>query len=245
MLGARSFGLPLRAARCTWLRSSLRVSPMPVMRSPLRQIGTRWLSATAAPAAESAATPSLRARWLPFGLWTLVSLQIGTYFSQGDEGAQLLLHFDHVAALLLGVEVAEPTLPHHITSVPLAEQLERLARAATLNDSLKLRLLQAPGVIDRLVQLVQDDAPKASHLPAQRAAKVLEAISSSDDAQRGEFEDIQRSEMALHARLYCCAQSPAPMHCNPLFTSPARSLTCLCIAMQHWWICVSTCLCLR
>ena len=36
--------------------------------------------------------PSLRQRLLPLGLWGLVSLNIGAFFSQGDEGVQVLLN---------------------------------------------------------------------------------------------------------------------------------------------------------
>ena len=173
------------------------------MRLP-QLITNRGFGVVAEAAKPTATTPSLRARLLPFGLWTFVSLQVGTFFSQGDEGAQLLLHFDHVAALLLGQDVAVPTLPGHISHNSLADHLELIARAASLNDSLKLRLLHAPGVVDRLLQLVQPDTTSESRLAAQHAAKVLEAISASANAQRGETP--LRRATSMRARL---SSSPA------------------------------------
>ena len=94
---------------------------------------------------------------LPIGMWGIVCLNVGAYFSQGDDGAQCLVHFDHLSALLLGEEVERRTMPEHVTQASLTEHLERALRGASVNDTLKVQLLRQPGMIERLLTLARGD----------------------------------------------------------------------------------------
>jgi len=110
---------------------------------------------------------------LPLGLWTLVSLNVGAYFSQGDEGAQVLIHLDEFTQPLL-----DPTTPKKV----LAERAERIARGSALNDSLKRALLSTPALPERLLEMLSGDA-NVSTTARNHAAKVLENICASPETQ--------------------------------------------------------------
>ena len=63
----------------------------------------------------------------------------------------MLLNLDEFTSAVL-----EPT-----TSRPVLEkQLERLARGTALNDSLKIELLRAPRLAERLIELLTTGAPR-------------------------------------------------------------------------------------
>lgn len=57
---------------------------------------------------------------VPLGLWTAVSLNVGAFFSQGDEGLQVLIH--------LGEKFSAPILDPETPSDRLKERLERVVR---------------------------------------------------------------------------------------------------------------------
>jgi hypothetical protein len=108
------------------------------------------------------------------GLWALVSLNVGAFYSQGDEGAQVLAHLD---------EFVEKVLSMETTKTALTEALERMSRGAAANDTLKLRLLQAPGLFERLVDIVANGG-RLSSTARNHAVKVIEAISDSRATQQ-------------------------------------------------------------
>lgn len=111
------------------------------------------------------------------GLWALVSLNIGGYFSQGDEGAQVLLHLDEFSEAILSASTPRKLL---------GEQLERVSRGALQNDTLKLRLFERPdGIFDRLVELLDPPAEaRVTRTARNHAAKVIEAVSMHPEAAR-------------------------------------------------------------
>ena len=121
--------------------------------------------------AERTLTP--RDHLMRLGLWALISLNVGAAFSQGDEGAQLLLHLDEFTSAILDSSAKRSVL---------SDALERTTRGAAANDTLKLQLLDTPGFFDRLVEIIGS----ASHAASVRnhAVKLLEAMSASAEAQR-------------------------------------------------------------
>lgn len=110
--------------------------------------------------AEQALTP--RDHLMRLGLWALVSLNIGAAFSQGDEGAQLLLHLDEFTDAIVGAETSRSVL---------SDALERTARGAAANDTLKLRLLQTPRLVERLLEIVS--SPSYGATARNHAVKVM------------------------------------------------------------------------
>lgn len=114
------------------------------------------------------------------GMWTVVSLNVGAFFSQGDEGVQVMLYLD---------EFVDPVLQPGQTRTVLVSRLERLVRGAAQNDTLKLLLLRSPGFVERLLELLE--APQdargsrfgVSATVRNHAAKVIEHIVASPEAQ--------------------------------------------------------------
>ena len=115
---------------------------------------------------------TLRDHLIRIGLWALVSLNVGIYFSQGDEGAQILEHLDQFAPVILD-EGAE--------SAALEKALERVSRGLAQNDTLKMRLLTTPGLFDRLTRII--DSADIPTVTRNHAVKALEAMSSSAETQ--------------------------------------------------------------
>lgn len=134
--------------------------------------------------AEAEASLSTRDHLIRLGLWALISLNVGAYFSQGDEGAQLLENAD---------EFSQAVLQPNTAREALETALERMARGLALNDSLKLRLLGTPGLVERLIELVGSQSVTLA--ARNHAVKVLEAMSGSAEAQR---EMVRRGD---HERL--------------------------------------------
>ena len=158
---APSRGLPNSSVRRT-----LASRPRPPIRSEAA-------SAVATAIAEAEANLTLRDHLIRIGLWSIISLNVGAYFGQGDEGAQVLLHLDEFAERILAADTKRSVL---------TEALERVSRGAASNDTLKLRLLAQPFLFDRLLALCTDarvGGPARNH-----AVKVLEAITGSPEAQR-------------------------------------------------------------
>ena len=60
-------------------------------RSSARNVGPAEAVVATINAAELSGTLSYRDHLIRIGLWSLVSLNVGAYFSQGDDGAQVLL----------------------------------------------------------------------------------------------------------------------------------------------------------
>ena len=99
--------------------------------APLRRLPRpRLLTSTAIPPAEPPQT--LYQRVMPVGLWSFVALNVGAFFSAGDEGVQVLIHLD---------EFTGPVLSGDTSRRELTERLERISRGASQNDTLKLQLL--------------------------------------------------------------------------------------------------------
>ena len=144
------------------------------------RLARRLAHSAPAPAEAAEGTSILRDHILPLGLWTAVSANVGALFSQGDEGVQVLIHADEFTAALL-----DPSLSRS----KLTERIERISRGSSQNDSLKLVLLRAPGVIDKLIELVSVGAPNAGVAARNHAVKIIENISASPDAQ---LEIVQR-----------------------------------------------------
>ena len=71
---------------------------------------------------------SLRDHLMRLGLWGIVSLNVGFYFSQGDEGAQILVHLDEFTAAIMDAGT---------DATRLERILEQLSRGLAQNDSLK------------------------------------------------------------------------------------------------------------
>ena len=141
--------------------------------APLRQLPRpRRLTSTASPTAEPAA-PTLYERIMPVGLWTIVSLNVGAFFSAGDEGVQVLIHLD---------EFTQPVLSGDTSRRELTDRLERISRGASQNDTLKLTLLSTPGMADRLLQLLTHDGVSPS--ARNHAAKIIEYIGSHPEGAR-------------------------------------------------------------
>ena len=133
----------------------LRLRVASAARLTLQRVHTRCLS-TPAPGSKEAVAAKFAAaapkgeftgasRPVQLGLWALVSLNVGAWFSQGDEGAQILIHLEEFTGALLDRET---------TRTRLTERLERVARGSQLNDSLKLKLLREPGLPERLLELL-------------------------------------------------------------------------------------------
>ena len=117
---------------------------------------------------------SARDHLMRLGLWTFVSVNVGAYFSSGDEGAQILLNLDEFTSAILA--------PPRADKKALEAALERTARGLALNDTLKLQLLATPGYVERLFELL--NSTSCTLAGRNHAVKVLEAISGSADAQR-------------------------------------------------------------
>ena len=165
---------------------------------PPPPIKSEVASKVSAAIAEAESTLSFRDHLIRMGLWALISLNVGAYFGQGDEGAQVLLHLD---------EFSERILSHDTKRSVLEEALERVSRGAASNDTLKLRLLSQPLLFDRLVYLCT--SPSAGSTVRNHAVKVLEAISSSSEAQheivhsgrhKVYLELMNRDSTSLYAR---------------------------------------------
>lgn len=132
-------------------------------------------AATAVNAAIHAAEEnlSMRDHFMRLGLWAIVSLNVGIFFSQGDEGAQILEHCDNFIAGILDPQTGNEALE---------KALENVSRGLSQNDTLKLKLLATPGFFERLIQLVEASSVKVT--TRNHAAKSIEAMSGSADAQR-------------------------------------------------------------
>jgi hypothetical protein len=123
--------------------------------------------------ADAEASLSTRDHFMRIGLWTLASAWVGVFFSQGDEGAQVLEHSGEFVDAIMGATTSRAVLEN---------ALERVSRGLPQNDSLKLRLLAAPGLVDRLQTLIV--SPDCSVTARNHAVKALEAMSGSTAAQR-------------------------------------------------------------
>lgn len=143
-------------------------------RSSARNVGPAEAVVATINAAELSGTLSYRDHLIRIGLWSLVSLNVGAYFSQGDDGAQVLLHLDEFTTALLESSTERTVLE---------TALERLSRGLSLNDTLKLRLLATPGLVSRLIEL-SSTTSASSTTARNHAVKVIEALSSSAEAQR-------------------------------------------------------------
>ena len=115
---------------------------------------------------------STRDHMIRLGLWTLISMHMGAYFSQGDEGAQILEHQTEFTDVILSPSPQASSLEN---------ALELVSRGLMLNDTLKLRLLATPGFADRLIELVQ--TPSCAAVSRNHAVKALEALSGSAESQ--------------------------------------------------------------
>ena len=170
---------------------SLSTQPPPGIRSPAA-------SAVANAIAAAESNLSMRDHLIRIGLWSIISLNVGAYFGQGDEGAQVLLHLDEFAERILAGDTKRSVR---------AEALERVARGAASNDTLKVKLLAELGLFERLVELCT--AEHAGGTARNHAVKVLEAITGSAEAQREivssgrhlvYLELMQREGTSLYAR---------------------------------------------
>ena len=116
----------------------------------------------------------LRSHLGPLVVWTAVSIQVGTFFSQGDEGVQVLIHLDEFTSAVLSPSTAKSKL---------TERLDRISRGTALNNSLRLALLDTPGLVARLVSFAQDTPTTLGVTAQNHAAKILENVSSLPEAQ--------------------------------------------------------------
>ncbi|EOD11601.1 hypothetical protein EMIHUDRAFT_442541 [Emiliania huxleyi CCMP1516] len=135
---------------------------------------------------------------IPIAMWTAVSLNVAAFFSQGDEGVQILFHLEEFEAPLLSPDTPQERL---------TERLERVARGAPLNDSLKLALAQSAGLSGRLIDIALGAEPNASQTARNHAAKVVEYICASPPAallllERGEHARLVRAVADPDAALY-------------------------------------------
>lgn len=151
---------------------------------------------------------------MPVGLWSFVALNVGAFFSAGDEGVQVLIHLD---------DFTGPVLSGDTSRRELAERLERISRGASQNDTLKLQLLSTPGMAERLLQLLTLES--ASPTARNHAAKVIEYIGSHPDGarqmvERGMHETVLRLVRAEGASLYV-RKALATLTCH-LATAPAN-----------------------
>ena len=168
-------------------------SRKPAARQPAARVGGSSAKDQATTSSSGLATPSAKGdganvadalSWgdvaMRLGMWTVVSLNVGAFFSQGDEGVQVMLHLD---------EFVDPVLQPGQTRTVLVSRLERLVRGAAQNDTLKLLLLRSPGFVERLLELLE--APQdargsrfgVSATVRNHAAKVIEHIVASPEAQ--------------------------------------------------------------
>lgn len=166
--------------------------------------------------AAAAAPPTLRQRVLPLGLWGLVSLNIGAFLSMGDEGVQILIYIEEFTGKVMSPDTSRREL---------IERLERVSRGASQNDSLKLAVLDAPGLTDRLLELLTSDAKNVSPAARNHAAKVLEYVGSLPEAQlemvaRGMHETVLALLRADGTSLYL-RKTLATLACH-LASSPAN-----------------------
>lgn len=167
-------------------------------------------------AAADAAPPTVLQRVLPLGLWGLVSLNIGAFLSQGDEGVQVLIYLEEFTGQVMSPDTSRREL---------IERLERVSRGASLNDSLKLAVLDTPGLTDRLLELFTSDAKNVSPAARNHAAKVLEYVGSLPEAQlemvaRGVHEPVLALLRADGTSLYL-RKTLAALACH-LTAAPAN-----------------------
>ena len=137
----------------------------------MREHGPAKAALTAIADAEGALSP--RDHLIRFGLWSLVSLNVGLYFSSGDEGAQLLENASEFTSTVLAPRPSREALE---------SALERMARGLALNDTLKLTFLRTPGLVERLLELAS--SPSCPLTSRNHAIKAVEAMSGSAEAQR-------------------------------------------------------------
>ena len=135
-------------------------------------------------------------------MWALVSVNVGAFFSQGDEGAQVLLHLDEFEETILDPKTSRavrssarrrrrrrrvlthlahviPRRPRGAPSQDLTERLERVSRGAALNDSLKLAVLSSPRLFDFLLGLLE---PRGASAAAAAASATADAPAPADGA---------------------------------------------------------------
>ena len=198
----------------------LRLRLASAARLTLQRVHTRCLS-TPAPGSKEAVAAKFAAaapkgeftgasRPVQLGLWALVSLNVGAWFSQGDEGAQILIHLEEFTGALLDRET---------TRTRLTERLERVARGSQLNDSLKLKLLREPGLPERLLELLATDADNVSAAARMHAAKTLENISSLREAK------LEMVERGLHAPIVAVvADDGATLHARKTLAAAVCNL---------------------
>ena len=95
---------------------------------------------------EAESSLSLRDHLVRIGLWTIVSLNIGAYFSQGDEGVQVLLHLDEFSDLPSpfsqadAAERARQTVGDEEPSEP-AEEKSRTVSSLAADSAIRCRAL--------------------------------------------------------------------------------------------------------
>mmetsp|Transcript_53657 Transcript_53657/g.117000 ORF Transcript_53657/g.117000 Transcript_53657/m.117000 type:complete len:477 (-) Transcript_53657:717-2147(-) len=132
--------------------------------------------------------------FVPLGMWSFVSLNIGAWFSQGDEGVQVLLHID---------QFTEPILDPMTTRKQLTERLERLSRGVALNDTLKRTVLHTPGLIERLFEIIRStETKKVNATSKNHAVKILEHVSALPDTQ------LEIVEKKIHLTLIDLLRDP-------------------------------------
>jgi len=181
--------------------------------APLRRLPRpRLLTSTASPPAEPPLT--LLQHLQQVGLWSFVALNVGAFFSAGDEGVQVLIHLD---------DFTGPVLSGDTSKRELTERLERISRGASQNDTLKLQLLSTPGMAERLLQLLTLES--ASPTARNHAAKVIEYIGSHPDGARqmvdkGMHETVLRLVRTEGASLYV-RKALATLTCH-LAAAPAN-----------------------
>ena len=139
------------------------------------------------------------------GLWALLSLNVGIYFSQGDDGAQILEHLDEFTATILGGE----------TGAALELALERISRGLAQNDTLKLRLITTPGLVERVAEYAESSNVNVT--ARNHALKALEAMSGSEAAQRelvrlGHHDRLIAMMNRENASLYARKTPRPPLH---------------------------------
>ena len=171
--GCRAIGLPRGLARYTGPRPTKSGKAAKVARAAAAQSEPGAAAAVNAALFAAEDNLTIRDHLMRLGLWALVSLNVGIYFSQGDEGAQILVHLD---------EFTEGILDPKTDNERLEKALENISRGLGMNDTLKMRLLSTPGFFERLVELMQSSTVPVT--TRNHAAKSLEAMSASADAQR-------------------------------------------------------------
>ena len=191
----------------------LRLRAMPLARAALgapllgcsrpRLPRPRLLTSAASPPAEPVAPLTLYQRIMPVGLWSFVALNVGAFFSAGDEGVQVLIHLE---------EFTGPVLSGGTSRRELTDRLERISRGASQNDTLKLQLLSTPGMAERLLQLLTDEG--VSPTARNHAAKVIEYIGSHPEGacqmvERGMHETVRPARARARARARAGRPSPS------------------------------------